>query len=119
MIGALIGLLMLVLMMVVYQTITSSKVNSKTPHPIVEEEEHLYAERPEIPTPREKVGMHQKNVVISELMLNGRIDFKRAKELGIKRLPSVIFRLRKHHKIENVIVNGKFSHYELIQAKGL
>jgi hypothetical protein len=120
MIIAIITLLILVLIMVAKQTIKTSRLESPVVnHPIVEDEVHLFAERPHHPEKGEGVlKVDQKNIVITELMVNGTIDFARAKELGIKRLAGVIFRLRKHYKIDNVIVDGKFSHYKLIKYKG-
>lgn len=120
MIWAIIGLLAIVLAMVINATIKTSRLESPIiEHPAMEEEEHLFAERPHHPEKEEEVlKVDQKNIVITELMVNGTIDFARAKELGIKRLAGVIFRLRKHYKIDNVIVDGKFSHYKLIKYKG-
>jgi hypothetical protein len=120
MIIAIITLLVLVLIMVAKQTIKTSHLESPVVnHPIVEDEVHLFAERPHHPEKEEaELKVDQKNIVITELMVNGTIDFARAKELGIKRLAGVIFRLRKHYKIDNVIVDGKFSHYKLIKYKG-
>lgn len=120
MIPALITLLLLVLIMVARQTIKTSRLESPiVEHPVVEEEEHLFAERPHhTETKEQPQKFDQKNIVITELMINGTIDFARAKELGVKRLAGVIFRLRKNYKIDNVIVNGKFSHYKLIKFKG-
>ena len=120
MIPALITLLLLVLIMVARQTIKTSRLESPiVEHPIIEEEEHLFAERPHHPEKKDELPkVDQKQIVITELMVNGTIDFERAKELGIKRLAGVIFRLRKHYKIDNVVVDGKFSHYKLIKHKG-
>jgi hypothetical protein len=120
MIWALITLLLLVLLMVAKQTIKTSRLESPiVEHPIVDEDAHLFAERPhhtEIKEPSVKVD--QKNIVITEMMVNGTIDFARAKELGVNRLSSVIFRLRKHYEIMNVVEDGKFVHYKLIRYKG-
>lgn len=120
MIPALITLLLLVLIMVARQTIKTSRLESPiVEHPIMEEDEHLYAERPHHPEKKEELTkMDQKQIVITELLNYGKIDFERAKELGIKRLAGVIFRLRKHHRIDNVIVDGKFSHYKLVHYRG-
>ena len=109
MIPALITLLLLVLIMVARQTIKTSRLESPiVEHPEVEEEEHLFAERPHHPEKKEEFGkVDQKQIVFTELVVNGTIDFERAKELGIKRLAGVIFRLRKHYKIDNVVVDGK------------
>lgn len=117
MIWAFIGLLAIVLAMVINETIKTSRLESPVvSHPVVEEEVHLFAERPYPHEKEESLGKaDQKNIVITELMLNGTIDFERAKQLGVKRLAGVIFRLRKQYKIDNVIVDGKFSHYKLIK----
>ncbi len=123
MIWAIIGLLAIVLAMVINETIKTSRLESPAVnHPVVEEEVHLFAERPyphekeeSLEKADQKRKADQKNIVISELMLNGTIDFERAKQLGVKRLAGVIFRLRKQYKIDNVIVDGKFSHYKLVK----
>lgn len=120
MIWAIIALLVLVLIMVVRQTISTSRSQTPPIHPIEEEEQHLFAERPVVAEeePKADLKIDQKNIVITELMVNGTITFDRAKELGVKRLAGVIFRLRKSYKIDNVVVDGKFSHYKLVRYKG-
>ena len=101
-------------------TISISRLSSPQVHPNEEEEEHLFAERPIVPdeNPNADLKIDQKQIVINELMVNGTITFERAKELGVKRLAGVIYRLRKLHRIDNVIVDGKFSHYKLIEFRG-
>lgn len=120
MIWAIVTLLGLVLIMVIKQTISTSRLQSPPIHPIEEEDEHLFAERPIISEVEQKANskINQNNIVINELMLNGTISFERARELGVKRLAGVIFRLRKSYKIDNIVSDGKFSHYKLIKYKG-
>jgi hypothetical protein len=120
MIWAIVTLLGLVLIMVIKQTISTSRLSSPPIHPIEEEEQHLFAERPVVADeePKSDLKIDQKNIVITELMVNGTISFDRAKELGVKRLAGVIFRLRKSYKIDNIVVDGKFSHYKLVKYKG-
>lgn len=119
-----IGTLLLIGVILIFQPFIKLKrlkapASNHSHHPIVEEEIHLFAERPH--HNKEEIAKQKNNmktIVITEMMLNGSITFSRADELGVKRLAGVIFRLRKHYKIDNVIVDGKFSHYKLIKYKG-
>lgn len=107
----------------VFQTISGS-TREATNFPIEEEEEHLFAERPYsrerevVELEMKQVPVSQKDRVIAHLMVHGTISKKDALGMGIKRLPMIILRLRKLYKIDNVIVDGKFSHYKLIEYKG-
>jgi hypothetical protein len=119
-----IGFLALGLVYVMYRTIKLATTESPN-FPVEEEEEHLFAERPFSPE-REIIELEmketkkasQKDVVIAHLMVHGTISKAEAKSMGIFRLPMIILRLRKLYKIDNVIVDGKFAHYKLIEYKG-
>jgi hypothetical protein len=92
--------------------------------PVEEEEHHLFSERPHN-TQKEVIELEmvetqkvaQKDRVILHMMKFGTISKGDAQDLEVKRLPMHIFRLRQEYKIDNVIVNGKFSHYKLIGLK--
>ena len=117
-----IGFLALGLVYVIYRTIKLSTMESPN-FPEEEEEVHLFAERPYTrKSQKQDFGgiayVSQKNKVITHLMMNGTISKAEAKEMAVNRLPMHIFRLRKMYKIDNVIVDGKFVHYKLIEFKG-
>ena len=59
----------------------------------------------------------KKDKVITHLMFNGTISKKDAQDLGVERLSMHIHRLRQFYIIDNVIVDGKFVHYKLIELK--
>lgn len=106
-----------------YRTIKLSTLESPK-FPLEEEEEHLFAERPYSPEREivelemKQIPVSQKSLVIAHLMVHGTISKEDAMIMGIKRLPMIILRLRKLYKIDNVIIDGKFSHYKLIEYKG-
>jgi hypothetical protein len=137
MIWAIIILLGIVLIMVVKQTISTSNLQSPpSPPPPPLSETNLQNHVCSTPTAnfccspcsQTYAGFHapqkaqykvdHKNTVITEMMIHGTISFERAKELGVKGLAGVIFRLRKIYDIDNVVVDGKFLHYKLIKLKG-
>lgn len=115
--------LALCLVYVMYRTIKLSTLESPK-FPLEEEEEHLFAERPYSPEREivelemKQIPVSQKSLVIAHLMVHGTISKEDAMIMGIKRLPMIILRLRKLYKIDNVIIDGKFSHYKLIEYKG-
>lgn len=119
-----IGFLALGLVYVIYRTIKLATLESPN-FPVQDEEHHLFAERPYSPE-REVVELEiietkkasQKDVVICHLMAFGTISKADAKSMGIARLPMIILRLRKLYKIDNIIIDGKFAHYKLIEYKG-
>lgn len=118
-------ILIIVFGYLVFQTISGS-TREATNFPLEEDEHHLFAERPypheseksELDTKASKIPVSQKDLVMAHLMVHGTISKNDALKMGIKRLPMIILRLRKLYKIDNVIVDGKFSHYKLIEYKG-
>ena len=114
-----VALLAIVFVVLIIRTIKLTRLETP-PFPLEEEEEHLFSERP-FPHEEETMEMRkvsQKDKVITHLMVYGTISKQQAKDLGISKLPMHIHRLRKLYKIDNVIVDGKFSRYKLIEYKG-
>lgn len=122
--GFLIVFLVITFVYVIIRTIKNSTAGTDN-FPSEEEEVHLFAERP-YPHEFKKVDSNigksvkvsQKDKVIAYLNVHGKISKEDAKELGISKLPMYIHRLRKHYIIDNIIVDGKFSHYKMIRFKG-
>jgi hypothetical protein len=117
-----VGFLAVALVYVILRTIKLAMTESPN-FPVEEEEEHLFAERPIVNSKVVELEMKQtkkvskKDKVITHLMFNGTISKEDAQDLGVQRLSMHIHRLRQFYIIDNVIVNGKFVHYKLIELK--